>query len=963
MLFLMLTETWLNNHLDAELHVENYTLFRADRTRVKKKSGRNSGGVAIYLRNDLTATSLLEDSFDGIEVKIIFIKTLNLVICVIYRPPDNTQGGYRSTATEFSPVIDQIKNVLNSLPTPMPDIIVAGDFNVPRVSWPQCLPEPGATQTEKQVTQLIQELVNDFFLHQLITRATHKAGNTLDLILTNNTNLVSDCVVDPTDPVSSHHLITCSTPLCSSIEIPEIETERNIFDAANFRSKRMKWNKLKGALRNVDWDATMMNLSPTEMLKKLVNTCEKFVKSICPAKKKPKKHDAVPRDRKILMRKRTKLKNALRKSNHELTKNRIRGELANIERSLQSSYQEQQSREEEEAVGSIKKNPKFFFSYAKARQKIPHQVGPFTGPDGKLITDPAIMADMLASQYKLAFSSPADPKQLPAVRNIQTHLSDLDFSVEDIKEAIDEVGLNAAAGPDRFPAILLKNCRDELAYPLYLLWRKSLDTGEIPEDLKRSVITPIYKNGGKELPKNYRPVALTSHLIKIFEKVVRKGMVTYIEAHNLLNPNQHGFRTGRSCLSQLVRHYDEILQLLEKGKNVDVIYLDFAKAFDKLDFQITLRKIQTMGIGDRILRWIQAFLTNRHQIVHVRGAKSRLEPVISGVPQGSVLGPLLFLILLGDIDKEIQYSRVSSFADDTRVLAGVINGNDAQNLQRDLNLIYRWSFKNNMLFNSGKFECVRYGRDVALKESSSYQAFGGKDVPAATTVRDLGVLMSADGTFKDHISHITCSASLKCGWVLRTFRTREVSPMITLWRALIQPVLDYCCQLWSPSTVGQVQALEGVQASFLNKINSMSNKNYWQQLQALKLYSVERRRERYIVIYIWKVLEGIVPNFGITPVSSRRHGRTCLVPHIKTSAPVKVQNLRFASLAVNGPRLFNSMPQNVRNMSCCTIDTFKIALDKYLSLVPDEPRLRKLVRFCSESSNSLICMKPLNKML
>ena len=453
-------------------------------------------------------------------------------------------------------------------------------------------------------------------------------------------------------------------------------------------------------------------------------------------------------------------------------------------------------------------------------------------------------------------------------------------------------------------------------------------------------------------------MALTSHIIKVFEKVVRQHIVNYIEERNLLNPNQHGFRSGRSCLSQLVQHYDKIIKLMEEGKNVDVVYLDYAKAFDKLDFGITLQKLHQLGISGRVHAWIKAFLSERHQVVHVRGSKSAMEPVVSGVPQGSVIGPLLFLVLLGDIDEKVKTAAVSSFADDTRVMGQVRNIDDTRDLQLDLDAIYDWSTANNTQLNAEKFECVRYGYNKEIKESTSYKASDGADIQAKDTVKDLGILVCSDGTFGEQIGNVVLSANLKCAWILRTFRTREKKLMLTLWKSLILPVLDYCCQLWSPTAVGQINALEKVQMSFLKKITGVTG-TYWQQLAAVNIYSLQRRRERYIVIYIWKVVEGLVPNFGISVLNNSRHGRYCVVPHIKTTAPVRIQNLRFASLSVNGPRLFNAMPNCVRNMTNCSIDAFKNALDKYIRAVPDEPRVAGLVPFCSESSNSLLLMKKL----
>ena len=196
--------------------------------------------------------------------------------------------------------------------------------------------------------------------------------------------------------------------------------------------------------------------------------------------------------------------------------------------------------------------------------------------------------------------------------------------------------------------------------------------------MKMANIIPIHKGSSRGVAANYRPVALTSPLIKLFEKVLRNRMIRYMEEHDLFNPGQHGFRLGRSCLSQLVAHYDNILRLLENGQNVDVVYLDFAKAFDKVDFLITMRKLQSLGITGKLGKWIYAFLTDRKQAVIVNGHRSQPSNVMSGVPQGSVLGPLLFLVLLGDIDRNVAEAYVSSFADDTRTAMGISSVDDSK---------------------------------------------------------------------------------------------------------------------------------------------------------------------------------------------------------------------------------------------------------------------------------------------
>ena len=214
--------------------------------------------------------------------------------------------------------------------------------------------------------------------------------------------------------------------------------------------------------------------------------------------------------------------------------------------------------------------------------------------------------------------------------------------------------------------------------------------------------------------------------------------------------------------------------------------------------------------------------------------------------------------------------------------------------------------------------------------------------------------MSSDASFNQHIGDIIAKTTLKCSWILRVFKTREKTALVTLWKALVAPVLEYCCQLWSPSTTGLIQKLEAVQHSFLSRISGFRSMNYWEQLEALKMRSLQRRRERYICIYVWKILEDLVPNFGLQSSQNMRRGRCCRVPVVGRVASQKIQTIRHNSMGVLGPRLFNHLPARIRDISGCSVDTFKRALDKHLDTVPDVPRIPKMVRYCTKSSNSLI---------
>ena len=307
-----------------------------------------------------------------------------------------------------------------------------------------------------------------------------------------------------------------------------------------------------------------------------INSVRKFIPKRRFADRKSSK---IPRTRRILMRRRTKVIKQLSAVKTDSKMKKLTEETIQIERKLQQSYRQEKSEMEHKAVSAITRNSKYFFSYAKKFSTISTALGPLIDMDNKVISCPQKMADMLAEQYNSVFSIPKEKSPSEGIFQCGSHvqngryISDIEFSVKDIEEAISDISTTAAAGPDRFPAILLKQCKSQLAKPLFIIWRTSMDSGVIPDIMKTANIIPVHKGGSRGLAKNYRPIALTSHLIKVFEKVLSKSIVAFMETNNLFNPGQHGFRHGRSCLSQLITHYDHILDLLEQGHNVDVVYM------------------------------------------------------------------------------------------------------------------------------------------------------------------------------------------------------------------------------------------------------------------------------------------------------------------------------------------------------------------------------------------------------
>jgi len=259
-------------------------------------------------------------------------------------------------------------------------------------------------------------------------------------------------------------------------------------------------------------------------------------------------------------------------------------------------------------------------------------------------------------------------------RNFKEPALDVAFTVEDIEKKLKNLRPNKSPGADGLHPRVLCELREHIAEPLYHIFRKSLDTGDLPEDWKMGIIAPIFKKGNKQTPSNYRPVSLTSIPCKMLEHIVRDTIMKHLDLHGLLADCQHGFIKGRSCVTQLLDVLDHWTEALDNDDSMDCIYLDFAKAFDSVPHQRLLRKVYGYGIRGKLITWVKSFLIVIRQRVSIAGVYSLLAEVLSGIPQGSVLGPLLFIIFINDMPEVVEthwFSRKTCL----HCKSGVTNGN------------------------------------------------------------------------------------------------------------------------------------------------------------------------------------------------------------------------------------------------------------------------------------------------
>ena len=830
------------------------------------------------------------------------------------------------------------------------DIIILGDINLPGIDWNN-LTIRGSDH--KKSAQLLLTFMSDNLLSQFVDKPTRN-NNILDLFLCNNSNLPLHTTTEDTK-LSDHKLITVTTR--QSLK-PLPPNKKPTFHNHSFRNLRIQQSDvepIKEQINSVDWDTLKAMCSEEEFPELFRLTILQICEQHC-TPKSAKKHRSKPRnkfirERMILNRKRRKLSKKLAETKDESqTKPQTPEQKAKIEKQLnevidklKASIKSQMETEENKAVKTVSDNPSYFFSYAKRYAKHQTTVGPLIDNEGNLQQHPEKMANMLQDQYSSVFSEPsANSEDHP--QQDTTVIEEITFTIEDVISAIKEIGDHSSSPDDDVPVIILKGCATELSYPILLIWKDSLKSSYIPQCYKNQTITPVFKKGSKSKAANYRPISLTSHIIKTFERIVRKAIVNHLTQNNLLCKNQHGFWKGRSCLTQLLKHIDTILQNFLNGHDTDAIYLDFSKAFDKVDHNTLLSKLYAYGIRGNLLAWIKCYLSNRIQTVVVNGFKSKPAQVKSGVPQGTVLGPVLFLIYINDLHQCVNHSLISHFADDTRILKAISQASDVSLLQQDLLETIIWSQKNKMVLHPDKFEllCHTLRKTNTLQDLPFHNQFFEYSTPDETLitptdiVRDLGVNITSDLNWSAQINTLAEKSRQMISWVLSVFKDRSEATMMCLYKALIRSRLEYCSALWNPTKQEDIITLESVQRNFTSRITGLSDLSYHERLKKLNILSLQRRRERFIIIMIFKIINNISPNdLNIEVSTSERRGIKVKVPALNKDSSQRARALYEASFGVVGPKLWNKLPRDLTLITkkC----TFKTALSRYLSNIPDRP--------------------------
>ena len=542
--------------------------------------------------------------------------------------------------------------------------------------------------------------------------------------------------------------------------------------------------------------------------------------------------------------------------------------------------------------------------------------------NGLLHADPKTKANILNRQFTSVFSVD-DGSPVPDLGNSQhPSMDNITVDQNGVIKLLKNIKPFSASGPDGIPARLLKETAEELAPAVTLLFQASINQGKIPSQWKKAQITPIFKKGSRSEAANYRPISLTSILCKLCEHIIHCAVIRHLNNCKILSDAQHGFRKQRSCETQLILTIDDLARGLDDRAQIDVVLLDYEKAFDKVSHRHLLKKVEHYGVRGSVLDWIRDFLSNRTQAVLVDGQTSSESPVTSGVPQGSVLGPLLFVIFINDLPECVSASTVRLFADDSVIYRKISCADDSSSLQKDIDALQEWESSWLMSFNASKCQVLQ----VTNKRKpipASYKIHG-HTLEVVDSAKYLGVHLDSRLSFNTHVDTITKRAKSTKAFLSRNISHCSQKVKEAAYTTFIRPTVEYASSAWDTHTQRNTKKLEQIQRSsarFVTKDYDRTS-SVSAMLQALNWTSLQDRRMFSRLHMLYKIRFGLVDipwEQHLTPLSSstRGHSLRFLVPHTNITA---YSNSFFPRTT----REWNALPVNPADYQ--TLDAFKDVL-------------------------------------
>ena len=466
-------------------------------------------------------------------------------------------------------------------------------------------------------------------------------------------------------------------------------------------------------------------------------------------------------------------------------------------------------------------------------------------------------------------------------------------TVDEVQNSLKSLDVSKASGPDKVSVRMLKETASSIAPSITNLFNCSIRFGKLPIQWKTSMIVPIPKSTNFANPENYRPISLICILCKLLERHMYIMMEDHLlESSIHLSTTQWGFRSRRSTVTVLLSITQDWHTALERGQDICAIFFDYRKAFDSVPHLPLIAKLEALQFNEVILRWLSDYLTNRKQYVVVNGAESQPTPVLSGVPQGSILGPLFFLIYIDSLSSigVSERSCIHLFADDVLLYHPINFTNDFLTVQEDTSKVTEWSKLNHLTLNSAKCKFMIISRKKDPPRPLVPLHLEGESLELVNSIKYLGIHISHDLSWSDHVQHVSTKARKIIGLLYRKYYNfTSPATLLQLYKSLVRPHLEYASAIWSPYLQKDKILLEKVQKFALRMVTKHWDFNYDALLDVVSIDSLESRREEACLCLLYKIINNIcyfdsdVFTFSNTR-SYHSHSLTLCVPFSRTNS-------------------------------------------------------------------------------
>ena len=904
------TETWFHSNSPPIYGIDNYDLIRADRTNSR------GGGVAIYINNKIRFRRRPDLHIEGVEdifIEIINENNKNTLMGVVYRPPNHHIDTFLDNLDESLHIISQEKK----------DIYIMGDYNIDLLSL-----------TNQNTSSRFLNNLSSFSLQPHINKYTRITATSSTLI----DNIFSNIVDDESINGILYYDISDHLPVFTIAKSPS-HLRKNSTKSHDKRRKETEHNieSLKTDLAQEEWrdvfQQNNVNEAYEKFLHKLLFYYDKNIPLVRVKTYKKIKNPWITKGiiNSILTRNKLYKKSLLDSSEINKVKYKkyrnILTTLIRLSRKMFYSQKIESTKSNNNSLWQIIKD-----LVGKKKQNIPK----YFKDDDKEINEPEQIANMFNTFF--VNIGPRLASKINSRTNFKQYL-DKPFHKslflrpadhQEILNIVKSLKSSSSCGFDGISVNLLKKIIHPIIDPLLHVFNLSITSGACPDSLKIAKVIPVFKKDDASLVSNYRPISILPAISKILEKILYSRLYDFVTQNNLLNPTQYGFRKSHSTDFAIVQLCDKIIHALSRKEHCIGVFKDLSKAFDTIDHPIMTHKLDYYGVRGTALAWFKDYLTNRKQYVSFQCNNSQKLSITCGVPQGSILGPLLFILYINDILKSSPKLSFILFADDTNI---IYSHKDMDVLTTTLNTelakVQTWFECNKLSLNIGKTNYMYFKSSNAPSVNLNIE-INGISLARKYSTKFLGVTINTNMTWQEHLINISNSISKNIGILYKLKDLVTAKSLVTLYNALILPHLNYCNIVWGNCSKTKIESLFLLQKKAI-RICTQSNfldhtTPLFKNRHTLKLEDIHTFQT---AIFMFKYVNNLLPlsfqtffTYNTTIHSyPTRQSRNFHLNNPKTL-------LAHKSIRHHGPDVWNSLPTNIKERTA--LHSFKVTTKKYL---------------------------------